>query len=101
MSAWYVVCSSSLLPLCIHIGLSIHIIIIIQDIQCDIPLCTGGLVVTYDDLSCCPYCSPPTECRDDQYRCTDGLCVPSDWECDTVRDCALGEDEHAGCVYGT
>ncbi|CAG5134705.1 unnamed protein product [Candidula unifasciata] len=35
-------------------------------------------------------------CKDNEFKCNDGLCVQSEWVCDTERDCYDGSDE-AGC----
>ncbi|XP_017101909.2 very low-density lipoprotein receptor isoform X5 [Drosophila bipectinata] len=32
-------------------------------------------------------------CSTDQFRCTNGNCIPNKWRCDQERDCADGSDE--------
>lgn len=39
---------------------------------------------------------PTTQCRFDQYRCSDGMCLNIARRCDGNLDCPTGEDE-AGC----
>lgn len=31
------------------------------------------------------------------FRCEDGSCIPLSHECDQIRDCPYGEDEHDQC----
>ena len=39
---------------------------------------------------------PTTQCRFDQYRCRDGMCLNIAQRCDGNVDCSGGEDE-SGC----
>lgn len=39
---------------------------------------------------------PSTQCRFDQYRCRDGMCLNIAQRCDGNIDCSGGEDE-SGC----
>ncbi|OXA37042.1 sortilin-related receptor [Folsomia candida] len=32
-------------------------------------------------------------CGPDEYMCSDGICIPANWECDRWDDCADGSDE--------
>lgn len=38
-----------------------------------------------------------TTCSSDQFRCHNGYCLPSRFECDKSTDCLGGEDEHKDC----
>lgn len=33
------------------------------------------------------------QCEDNQFRCTDGLCIPASWQCDGDKDCSDYTDE--------
>jgi Low-density lipoprotein receptor domain class A len=33
------------------------------------------------------------ECKPDQFRCTNGRCIPKRWSCDQEPDCSDGSDE--------
>lgn len=33
------------------------------------------------------------ECKDSEFKCKNGKCIPGNWHCDTERDCADGSDE--------
>ncbi|KAM7284246.1 low-density lipoprotein receptor-related protein 2, partial [Ixodes scapularis] len=39
-----------------------------------------------------------TTCSTDNFRCSNGRCVPQRWVCDYQRDCEGGEDEHQSCA---
>lgn len=34
-----------------------------------------------------------TKCPNDKFLCNEGWCIPNDWRCNGVQDCAFGEDE--------
>ncbi|KAL8591466.1 hypothetical protein ACOMHN_026656 [Nucella lapillus] len=36
-------------------------------------------------------------CKDNQFHCSNGLCIPQMWLCDTQNDCGNNEDE-VGCA---
>ncbi|XP_013109570.2 uncharacterized protein LOC106088543 [Stomoxys calcitrans] len=42
-------------------------------------------------------CEDPTRrksyCYDNEFECYDRSCIPSQWQCDNIKDCAAGEDE--------
>ncbi|XP_055855704.1 uncharacterized protein LOC129918960 [Episyrphus balteatus] len=45
-------------------------------------------------------CEDPTrrsECYDNEFKCEDFSCIPSQWQCDNIKDCSEGEDE-LGCL---
>uniref|UniRef100_A0A0A9VWW2 Vitellogenin receptor n=1 Tax=Lygus hesperus TaxID=30085 RepID=A0A0A9VWW2_LYGHE len=50
-------------------------------------------------------CIKETHCEVDEFRCSNGHCLPMHVKCDTVRDCPSGEDELAchsyTCPIGT
>ncbi|XP_022228970.2 uncharacterized protein LOC111078548 [Drosophila obscura] len=47
-------------------------------------------------------CEDPTRRRDDcygnEFQCHDGSCIPQQWQCDKIKDCAGGEDEDEQCL---
>ena len=34
-----------------------------------------------------------------QYRCTDGTCIPITWACDGIDDCDDKSDEKKNCLF--
>ena len=46
-------------------------------------------------------CEDPTRrrgyCYDNEFECFDRSCIPYQWQCDNIKDCAEGEDEE-GCL---
>ena len=44
---------------------------------------------------CCPVCEkvPQLKCRDDQFDCQNGTCIPLSWVCDREKDCAIDEKD--------
>lgn len=40
-----------------------------------------------------------SECEQDQFACSNGLCKPQMWVCDRVNDCGDGSDEKACSMY--
>ncbi|EDW77766.2 uncharacterized protein Dwil_GK24663 [Drosophila willistoni] len=47
-------------------------------------------------------CEDPTRRRDhcyaSEFQCHDGSCIPQQWQCDNIKDCAGGEDEDEQCL---
>ncbi|XP_023165900.2 uncharacterized protein LOC111596075 [Drosophila hydei] len=47
-------------------------------------------------------CEDPTRRRDfcysNEFQCHDGSCIPQQWQCDNIKDCAGGEDEDEQCL---
>ncbi len=41
-----------------------------------------------------------SNCSKAQFRCSDGLCIPTNWVCDSDKDCIQGEDEKEGTCEG-
>lgn len=39
----------------------------------------------------------PQRCRDDEWQCSNGLCIQHNFFCDGTVDCADSSDERAGC----
>ena len=33
------------------------------------------------------------KCKDDEFTCKNGQCIPSEWRCDKVKDCQDESDE--------
>lgn len=44
----------------------------------------------------CPFCCLSLACRDDQFTCQNGQCIPLIRKCDRRNDCADASDEE-GC----
>ena len=42
-------------------------------------------------------CDQQSKCHDWQFKCANGNCVFSNWECDGEADCHDGSDEHENC----
>ncbi|XP_018796873.1 PREDICTED: uncharacterized protein LOC108973834 [Bactrocera latifrons] len=44
-------------------------------------------------------CEDPTRrrdyCYDNEFACYDRTCIPQQWQCDNIKDCAAGEDEES------
>ena len=40
---------------------------------------------------------PPQVCRDDQFKCANGICINKNWVCDFDNDCGDMSDEPANC----
>ena len=40
---------------------------------------------------------PPRVCRDDQFKCANGICINKNWVCDFDNDCGDMSDEPANC----
>lgn len=42
-------------------------------------------------------CEDPTRrkgyCYENEFECYDRSCIPQQWQCDNIKDCAVGEDE--------
>lgn len=34
-----------------------------------------------------------TLCRQDEFKCNNGVCITHGWQCDGTKDCMEGEDE--------
>ncbi|EDW64240.1 atrial natriuretic peptide-converting enzyme [Drosophila virilis] len=47
-------------------------------------------------------CEDPTRrrnfCYVNEFQCHDGSCIPQQWQCDNIKDCAGGEDEDEQCL---
>ncbi|XP_067622697.1 uncharacterized protein [Eurosta solidaginis] len=53
----------------------------------------------YPDSSDPHKCEDPTrrhdQCFDHEFSCYDRSCIPQQWQCDNIKDCAAGEDEES------
>ncbi|XP_012161595.1 uncharacterized protein LOC101450750 [Ceratitis capitata] len=53
----------------------------------------------YPDTSDPHKCEDPTRrrdyCYDNEFACYDRTCIPQQWQCDNIKDCAAGEDEES------
>lgn len=38
------------------------------------------------------------KCEGNHFQCTNGLCIPSNWYCDSRIDCDDGSDEPESCL---
>ncbi|KAH8403226.1 hypothetical protein KR222_008210 [Zaprionus bogoriensis] len=56
----------------------------------------------YPDAHEAHKCEDPTRRRDycytNEFQCHDGSCIPQQWQCDNIKDCAGGEDEDEQCL---
>ncbi|XP_053958821.1 uncharacterized protein LOC128863608 isoform X2 [Anastrepha ludens] len=56
----------------------------------------------YPDSSDPHKCEDPTRirdyCYDNEFSCFDRSCIPHQWQCDNIKDCAAGEDEESCLV---
>ncbi|EDW04848.1 GH19622 [Drosophila grimshawi] len=56
----------------------------------------------YPDVHETHKCEDPTRrrdyCYDNEFQCHDGSCIPQQWQCDNIKDCAGGEDEDEQCL---
>ena len=43
------------------------------------------------------YIVPGPSCGAGDFKCEDGSCIPGNWECDAISDCADGSDE-VNCI---
>lgn len=55
----------------------------------------------YPDSNDWDHCDDPTrrnnDCYETEFACADRSCIPYQWQCDRIKDCAGGEDED-GCL---
>lgn len=48
--------------------------------------CTDSIFIDFGDVTA-------RACKDTEFKCTNGTCIPSNWQCDNEKDCSDGADE--------
>ena len=73
--------------------------------ECVKPFCNPPLELVKEPGECCEKCKPketgPTTttvttqktCLNDEFKCSNGTCIPKEWSCDHERDCFDASDE--------
>jgi hypothetical protein len=46
------------------------------------------------------YHSGQKSCKDTEFKCGSGICIPDTWKCDNDDDCVDGSDEHPDICSG-